>query len=306
VQSVAAGHRANHEEDDLVRAAASRRIVLPRVLRRPVRALARLDWKLPRLAGTKALAVLVVATATTGIIAGGHSVTVASAVTAWVGFGIENVRISGQSETSEVDVLNALDIGTYPSLLTLELDSAKERIEALPWVGTATLKKLFPDSLEIEITEREPFALWQHDGVVSLIDASGRIITEDVGERYATLPRVVGPGAAPLAATYTALLDEFPTIKARARAGVYISGRRWTIVLDNGMQLMLPPDQPKAALATIAAMEAEHAVFSREISVIDLRRPGQLVVRLTDKGVIARKAALKERAKVAERGRSNT
>jgi cell division protein FtsQ len=305
VQSVGTG-QPNHEEAEFVRAEASRRIVLPRVLRRPVRALRRLDWKLPRLAGTKALVVLAVATATTGVVAGGHSMTVTSAVTAWVGFGIENVKISGQTETSEIDVLNALDIGTYPSLLTLELDSAKQRIEALPWVKTATLRKLFPDSLEIEISERDPYALWQHDGLVSLIDISGRVITEDVGERYTSLPRVVGQGAAPLAATYTAMLSEFPAIEARARAGVYVSGRRWTIVLDNGMQLMLPPEKPEAALATIATMEADHAVFSREISVIDLRRPGQLIVRLTDKGVVARKAALKERAKVAERGRTNT
>lgn len=305
MQSVGTG-QSNHEEAEVVRAEASRRLVLPRVLRRPVRALRRLDWNLPRFAGTKALIVLVVATATTGIVAGGHSMTFTSAVTAWVGFGIENVKISGQSETSEVDVLNALDIGTYPSLLTLELDSAKERIESLPWVKTATIKKLFPDSLEIEISERDPFALWQHDGLVSLIDVSGRVITEDVGERYASLPRVVGTGAAPLARAYTDMMKQFPTIEARSRAGVYVSGRRWTIVLDNGMQLMLPPDKPEAALATIASMEADHAVFSREISVIDLRRPGQLVVRLTDKGVVARKAALKERAKVAERGRTNT
>ncbi len=298
--------RNGYSEADRDEAGASRRVVLPRFLRRPVRALRRLDWQLPRMAGTKAMAVFAVATGLAGMISGGHANTVAYAVTAFVGFGIENVKITGQSETSEVDVLAALDIGTYPSLLTLELDSARERIEALPWVKQATLKKHFPDGLEIEISEREPYALWQHDGVISLIDESGRVITANVGERYAGMPQVVGEGAAPLAAAYTALLARYPEIETRARAGIYVSGRRWTIVLDNGMQLMLPIENPEAALATVASMEANHAVFSREITAIDLRRPGQLVVRLTEKGLVARKAALKERAKAAQRGRTST
>lgn len=291
---------------DYAEAEASRRVVLPRFLRRPVRALRRLEWQLPKRAGTKALAVFALATATTGILTGGHANTVASAVTAFVGFGIENVKISGQSETSEVDVLAALDIGTYPSLLTLDLNTARERIEALPWVKQATLKKHFPDGLEIELAEREPYALWQNNGKISLIDETGRVITEHADERYANLPQVVGESAAPLASDYSRMLAQHPEIESRARAGVYVSGRRWTIVLDNGIQLMLPPENPQAALATIASMEASHNVFSREISVIDLRRPGQMIVRLTEKGLVARKAALKERAKAAQRGRTST
>jgi len=291
---------------ETVRVSASRRLVLPRFLRRPARALRRLDWKLPRRIGSQGLAAFFVVTATAGIVIGGHGMTVVSAATAWAGFAIENVKITGQSETSEVDVLERLAIGQFPSLLTLDIEAARERIEALPWVKQATLKKLFPDTVEIAIVEREPYALWQHGGDVSLIDDAGRVIADRFGERYAALPRVAGRGAAEKATTYASLIAEFPAIARRARAGVLVSERRWTVVLDNGIQLMLPADDPEGALATIMTLDRDHSVLSREIAALDLRLPGRMIVRLTDEGMVARKAALKERDKIARRGRTNT
>ena len=290
---------------EAVRRSATRAIVLPRFLRRPARLLHRLDLKMPRAFGLKALIALFIATAAAGTIIGGHGMTVASAVTAWAGFAIENVRITGQSETSEVDVLNALDIGTYPSLLTLDVEAAKARIEALPWVKQATLKKLFPDSVEIAVSERDPYAIWQHGGVTSLVDAAGKVITDTVGDRYARLPRVVGDGAADKAAAFAALIAPFPSIATHTRAGVLVSKSRWNVVLDNGMELMLPEAKPDAALAIIAALDQSQSILSREISAIDLRVPGPMIVRLTDEGLVARKAALKEREKIA-RSRRNT
>jgi cell division protein FtsQ len=288
----------------MVRARASHHIVLPRFLRRPVRALRRM--KLPRHLGTKSVIALFLVTAVGGTVVGGHGMTVLSAATAAVGFGIENVKITGQSETSEVDVLAALDIGQYPSTLTLDLEDAKARIEKLPWVKQATLKKLFPSTVEIAVREREPYALWQHDGTLSLIDDAGKAITDDIDDRYASLPKVVGNGAAEKATAYTTLIDQFPAIASQVRAGILVSEDRWTLVLANGIELMLPAEDPEKALATIAALDRDHAVLSREIAAIDLREPGHLIVRLTEAGVVAHDAALKEREKLAKSGRTNT
>jgi cell division protein FtsQ len=304
VQSLGTADWEVAEAAESVRAAASRALVLPHFLRKPVRMLRRLDWQLPRHIGVKGALALFLATAVTGVVAGGNSMTVASAVTAWVGFGIENVRITGQSETNEVSVLAALDIGTYPSLLTLDIEAARERIEQLPWVKRASLKKLFPDTLEISVVERQPYALWQHGGTISLVDNAGKVITDSFSDRYASLPRVIGAGADKKVAEYTAMLDRFPTIARRTRGGILFSEDRWTLVLDNGIELMLPADDPDKALATVAALDANDSLLSREIAAIDLRQPGPMVVRLTADGMVARKAALKERD-IASKKRTN-
>jgi cell division protein FtsQ len=279
-----------------VRANASHHLVLPRALRRPFRAFRRLDWRLPSHIGTKSVFALFIATAIGGLVAGGNSMTVLSAVSAKAGFAIDNVKITGQSETSETDVLAALDIGQYPSLLTLDLEDAQARIEQLPWVKTASLKKLFPDSVEISISERQPFAVWQHDGKLSLTDRDGKVITDAIDDSYASLPHVVGVGAAEKAADFTALIAPYPQIAAEVHAGILVSENRWTLVLDNGIELMLPADGAAQALATIADLDRTQSLLSREIAVVDMRQPGNLVLRLTEAGVADRDAATKKAA----------
>ena len=59
--------------------AARRRLVLPRVLRKPARMLSRLDWAVPKHTGLKLTAAFLALTGITGMVMGGHTLTVASA-----------------------------------------------------------------------------------------------------------------------------------------------------------------------------------------------------------------------------------
>jgi cell division protein FtsQ len=281
-------------------------IVLPRFLRRAARAIEKRNWRLPHHTGIKGLILLFVGTAAAGTVVGGHGMTLVSAITAWSGLAIEEVRITGQSEASEVEILDRLAIGPFPSLLTLDVEAAKARVEELPWVEQATLIKLYPGTLEVAITEREPYAIWQHGRVASLIDESGRVLADDVGERYMTLPFVAGRGAAERAKEFTDLVDAFPTIAPMVRAGLLVSERRWTLVLDNGIEILLPQDEPAAALAEVVRADADDALLAREVAAIDLRFHDRMIVRLTEAGVTARLTMLKERAEAAKAARTNT
>jgi cell division protein FtsQ len=272
-------------------------LVLPRFLRRPARMLEKMDWQIPHHLGVKSLVGLFLATAVAGVFLGGHGVAVVSAMTAWSGLGITEVKITGQSEASEMDVLDHLEIGQYPSLVTFDVEAAKARVEKLPWVKQATLKKVYPHGLEVAISERDPFAVWQHDGVVSLVDDDGSVISDGVSERYAALPLVVGPGAASRAAEFTNLVGAFPEIAGRVRAGVLVSGRRWNIVLNDGVELLLPEKNPAQALQQIVALDESAALLSREIAAVDMRLADNLVLRLDADGVAAPAAMVKARAK---------
>jgi len=279
-----------------------RRLVLPRVLRRPARILARMEWDPPRRVGLKLAALLFALTGGAGMVLGGHTLAVTSAVTVWCGLGIDRVEITGQSETSEVLVLDRLALGDYPSIVTLDVTGARARIESLPWVREATLRKVYPDKLLIEIRERKPFAVWQRDSGFALIEEGGRVISDRVDGRHVALPLVVGDGAGARAAEFVALMDEFPSLRPEVKAGVLVSGRRWNVVLNNGVELMLPEEDPAGALIQAVALDDGHGVFSREIAAIDMRLPSRLVFRLTPEGAKAREDLLKERAKARKKG----
>jgi cell division protein FtsQ len=268
--------------------------------------LLRKNWKLPHYVGLKAMALLFLATAVAGTLIGGHVVTVVSAVTAWSGLAIQKIEITGQSETSEVDIIHALGIGPFPSLVTFDVGSGRAGIEGLPWVKQATIKKLYPDTLQVSVVERQPFAIWQHDDKIALIDRDGAAITDDIGEDYAKLPFVVGEGAELRAGEYAELIAGVPSLKARIHAGVLIAGRRWNIVLDNGVQLLLPEQDPGAALVAVSALDGKNGLLSRDIAAVDLRLSDKLVVRLTDEGAGQRKALLDQREKLLKKAKANT
>src|SRR5438045_9691451 len=138
---------------------------------------------------------------------------VASAVTAGSRLGIRKSEITGQSETSEVDIIRAPGIGSCRSLVTFDVGGGRAGIEALPWVKQATIKKLYPDTLQVSVVERHPFAIWQHDDKIALIDRDGAVITDDIGEDYAKLPFVVGEGAELRAGEYADVVAGVPRLK---------------------------------------------------------------------------------------------
>jgi cell division protein FtsQ len=280
--------------------------VLPPMLRKPARFLTRIKWRSPRHAGVKGVTLLFLGTAVAGMIVGDHTNTVISAVTAASGLAIDRVAITGQSETSEVDVLDALAIGNYPSLFTYDVDAARVRVEALPWVAQATLKKLYPDTLEVSVVERLPYALWQEGTAVSLIDPQGAVISSEIGERYRNLPLVVGAGANARVDEFLDLVVDHPDFLKHVRAGVLVSERRWNIVLAEAIEILLPEKDPKAAVDRLIEIDQSSRLLDRDIAAVDLRLPERMVVRLTDKAMLARQEVIKEREKLAKKMGTDT
>ena len=121
-------------------------------------------------------------------------------------------------------MLAAARVTGRSSLLFLDADATRERLKANSWIADATVRKLLPGQLQIEIKEREPFALWQKDRRVSVIADDGTVLEGFVAPQLLTLPLVVGRGAETRAKDFLALLDRFP---AHPRSGARLDpGRR--------------------------------------------------------------------------------
>ena len=80
---------------------------------------------------------------------------------------IATVSLSGQRQVSREEIFAAAGVTDHSSLLFLDVADARARLEAIPWIAEATVRKLYPDRLQITVTEREAFALWQQQGKVS-------------------------------------------------------------------------------------------------------------------------------------------
>jgi cell division protein FtsQ len=273
-------------------------LVLPRALRKPARFVSRLvsgDVEPPPFAMLALSAAMIGSFSLYGVVAGGHMPTVVQAVTARTGFAIDEIRVSGNVETSEIDIFDRVGLDGWTSLIGFDVRQARERIESLPWVENVTVRKVYPSTLEVKVAEREPFAIWQQGALLSLIEADGSVIAPLSGTRHAGLPLVVGFGADKAAAGFVARVAAYPELAGRVRGYVRVSDRRWDLRLDNGMTVKLPEAGEDAALTELVALDARHGLFSRDVETVDMRLADRLVVKLAPDAAAAREAALKER-----------
>ncbi|MDT5096234.1 MAG: cell division protein FtsQ, partial [Mycobacterium sp.] len=213
------------------------------------------------------------------------------------GMRIATVSLSGQRQVSREEIFAAAGVTDHSSLLFLDVGDARARLEAIPWVAEATVRKFYPDRLQITITEREPFALWQMDGKVQVIAADGTVLSNRIEPRLASLPFVVGPGAAAAARGFLAVLDAYPAIRDQVRASIFVAERRWNLRLKSGLDVRLPDANIEAALDTLARLDREKALLSRDITAVDLRLADRVTVRVSDAVAQAREEAIKKATK---------
>ncbi len=198
-----------------------------------------------------------------------------------LGLAVEEVYVSGRVEANKEDVRRALAIAPGQSILDVDLSAARARLVALGWVASATVSRSLPRAIHVRLMERQPYALWQRDGKLALIDRDGALITTKRLGRFSHLPLVVGPGAASHAADILDLLGEEPQLERRVAAMVWVAGRRWNLKFDNGIEVKLPERDAAEAWHRLARLEAEHRILGRDLVAIDLRLPDRLIVRMT-------------------------
>jgi cell division protein FtsQ len=210
-----------------------------------------------------------------------------------VGFRIAAVAIVGHKHLSREEILAIAGIGGRTSLLFLDAAETRARLKSNPWVGDATVQKLFPDRLAVTVTERAAFALWQTDGQINVIADDGTVLESFLSRAVLTLPFVVGAGAATRAKEFLALLDRHPDLRETVRASVLIGERRWNLRLKNGVNVRLPEAGVARALDQLAALDREKNLLARDISLVDLRLPDRVTLRLSESVAQAREEALK-------------
>ena len=161
-----------------------------------------------------------------------------------LGFGVDIVTVSGATHMSESRILSIAGISSKNSLPFFDVAAARARLEADPLVKQASVRKLYPNQIVVEIVERTPYGVWQKDGQVRAIAADGAPIDEVRDGRYVDLPFVVGEGANTRVREFTALLDAMDELKPRVEAGILVGQRSWNLKLKSGVEIKLPGGRP--------------------------------------------------------------
>jgi cell division protein FtsQ len=222
-----------------------------------------------------------------GLFSGGHvSAAIASVqrgfdgMMADAGFTVDDIKVTGAVNTRDGNVTRLLNFRRGDLMLYVDVDEARARVESLPWVKSAQVRRIWPNRVQIKIEERRPIARWLHNDRHFVIDSDGRIIGVTHARGFIALPLVTGKGAPEAAASFVALVSTQPELKSRVKIAIRRGERRWDLQLANGVGVRLPEEGAEAALTELVNLDREQKIFARDILSIDLRFANRYVVKL--------------------------
>ncbi len=196
-----------------------------------------------------------------------------------MGFVVKYVDVVGEGRVQADKVRQMLGVRPGDYLFDMDIESAQARIQSLSWVETVVVRRLWPDGIVVHINERRPYALWQNNQEIHVVDHTGTIVFPADPREFAHLPFVVGPGAAKHVQSIWAMLDTRADVKERTEALVFVGNRRWDIVLKNGTRILLPEDKPASALQRLVSYHQQHGLLDLNLHRIDMRVRGRLVLQ---------------------------
>lgn len=265
--------------------------------------------RLPRLTGTALALGFFAATGAYGLVANGQYEVLKAQygeprdlLAKAFGFGLDKVTIDGIARLPEARILEIAGISPLNSLAFLGVAEIRDRLLAEPFIKSAEVRKLYPRDLAITIAERQPYALWQLNGELFVIAADGTPIDKLRDPTLVDLPLVVGERANLQAGSYVALLEAAGPLRAKIRAGMLVSGRRWTLKMQNGLDVRLPEEGTAGAIARLVRFDREAGLLDKDVLAIDLRQPDRIVVRLTEEAAAARAEAGKKKLQRGVKG----
>ena len=198
------------------------------------------------------------------------------------GFRVRSVAVQGTRRMDPRPIYRIALDQRATALPLVDVGAIRERLLDYGWVKDARVSRRYPDTLVVDIVERTPAAIWQDGNRLSLIDAEGHVLDKVAVTRMPDLPVLVGTGANGQARGLERLLGRAPTIKAQLVSASWVGQRRWDLAVSTGETIALPEGDAAAAtaLAKFAEKDKSAGLLGRGIKRFDLRKPGQMTVRL--------------------------
>ncbi|HEX8623674.1 MAG TPA: cell division protein FtsQ/DivIB [Allosphingosinicella sp.] len=199
-----------------------------------------------------------------------------------MGFAMKRVEIKGAEHIRQIDVYNIAFDQPSTAMPLVDLEATRQRLLQFGWVRDARVSRRLPDTLVVDIVERRPAAIWQHNQRLALIDMDGVVLEAVRLDAMPDLPLLIGPAANLHAAELGRLIQAAPNLKPAMAGASWVGGRRWDLRFQTGEVLALPEGEAAArkALTKFASMDSSVQLLGKGYVRIDMRDSKRMLIRL--------------------------
>lgn len=216
-------------------------------------------------------------------------------VSASAGFEVKRVEVRGVNRMNELAIYEKVLGQRDQAMPRLDLAALRQQLLQLSWVKDARVSRQLPDTLVVDVVERDPHAVMRVGDKLVLIDETGHEL-ETVGKARARgLLVLSGAGAEQHVPDLGKLLDTAPALRPQVAEAEWVGNRRWNLTFKTHQVLALPEgdDQSAAALLTFARMDGVDRLLGGKVAAFDMRSPDKMYLRVPGHAdeVAAQKAA---------------
>ena len=199
------------------------------------------------------------------------------------GFEVSKVRVSGVERMNEQLVYERVLAQRDRPMPLVELGDVRDSLLELPWVADARVSRQLPDTLKIDIVEREPHAVLRKPDRLMLVDGQGNELEPIAREAAKGKLMIEGPGAQKQVEELGRLLDAAPALKPHIAGAEWVGNRRWNLTFNSGQLLALPEgDAGAPALVKFAQLDGMHRLIGGKPIAVDMRVPDRVYLRCKD------------------------
>ncbi len=192
------------------------------------------------------------------------------------------MSIEGASDEVATDIREIIPVDFPVSQFDLDLPGMRTSILELDAVADVSLR-IHAGTLLMDIEERLPSVVWRGMNGVELLDLNGnRVAGVPARASRPDLPLIAGVGAEREVPEALSILAEAHPLREDILGLVRIGERRWDLVLTGDKRIMLPEDNPVAALSRVIVLDQTRELLSRDIARIDMRLNQRPTLRMND------------------------
>lgn len=200
-------------------------------------------------------------------------------------FMVKLMAIDGASDAVAADIRVGLPLEFPMTAFDLDLEEMRAAIAAMDVVASVDVI-VRSGVLQINVVERTPLVVWRSFEEIVLLDEGGhRVVPITNRADYPDLPLIAGQGADEHLNQALEVFAATGPLAGRVRGVERMGKRRWDLVLDRSQRILLPEQDPIAALERVIALSKAQDLLARDLTIIDMRNGHRPTIRIADSAI---------------------
>ncbi|MBN1324751.1 MAG: cell division protein FtsQ/DivIB [Alphaproteobacteria bacterium] len=189
---------------------------------------------------------------------------------------VKTISISADSHNKNLSKLAAVaGIAPGTNVYSLNLDEINARISTVPDIKYSAVRRLPNGNLAIKVKLHKAVAIWTDGKNLFPLSSDGTIVKRPLEQRppnTIVFSGILPPDINEIVKTTLGMAKDIDYME-------WIENRRWNIHTTNNISILLPEEDPCAAISALMVLNKNNKILSKKIKTLDMRDPARIIIK---------------------------